>query len=813
MIRPRPATAPHRAADGAPRARANGARRSGRRRLAALAAALLVVIVATGAAAAGDAADSAQLDSVVVTGTRSAGVQARDSVTPVDVVHGDDLVATGQTTLLDALRQVLPQLSTPAVGYDLGALARTFQLRGLSPDHTLVLVNGKRRHLSASLYADSDPAQGSNAVDLDLIPLAAVERVEVLRDGAAAQYGSDAIAGVINVILRQDAKGGSASLLGGGYLDGGGGTGELDLSQGLALDQGGSLRLSAGWRDHEDSNRSGSSGGVQPARLQGDPQVQLGTLGFDLERPLGEGLSAYAFGTLAHRSAKAYENPRQPGTLGAAVDALYPQGFSPRETLVETDASVAGGLRGVTAGGWQWDAALAWGGDHAAYGDIDTINPDLLAVTGNAQQAFSVGGFRSSEADATLDLRRPLELASATSAATLAAGAELRRETFGIDAGEPASYYLGGSQAFPGFQPSDRSDDARLGVASYVELDSHPSAGWEVDGALRAEHYQDVGGSLAGKLSTRWQLDPALALRAALSNGFHAPTLAQQHYSATVVTNGYAQVQLPLGSPGARLLGAPDLRPETSRNLSLGLVGTPAPSLDFSLDAYAITIDDRIIQSASIFGPQVAAAVAANGAVIPAGVPANGVTAAFFTNGVDTLTRGLDFHLGVRGEPGDRGWVKWTLDANLNRSSIRRVHPAPAVLQTAGLALVDVVQASNLTTASPHLRAALGVHWFLDNSELAVTASYYGPTTQVQGYAPGPYYSYGNGAAWIFDGRFGVELAPTWHADLGAANLFNHYPARMPPAVYQALNYDQYSHVSPYGINGAFCYARLTRSF
>jgi len=289
------------------------------------------------------------LDAVIVTGTREAGRKVRSSATPIDVIRAEDLAATGQTNLLDALKNVLPSLSTPAVGYDVGALARTFQLRGLSPSHTLVLVNGKRRHLSASLYADSDPAQGSNAVDLDLIPLSAVDHVEVLKDGAAAQYGSDAIAGVINIILKKSSEGTNVSVLGGGYFDGGGQTEQVEVDSGFKFAGDGSFHLSASHREHSFSNRSGDSGGAQPARVQGDPKSAVTSMGFNLDKPLGTDFSIYSFRTLAHREAQAYENPRQPGWFSPAVDSLYPNGFTPREKMAEDDYSLTTGFKGKTS--------------------------------------------------------------------------------------------------------------------------------------------------------------------------------------------------------------------------------------------------------------------------------------------------------------------------------------------------------------------------------------------------------------------------------------------------------------------------------
>jgi iron complex outermembrane receptor protein len=755
------------------------------------------------------AEDPATLDRVVVTGTREDGRKARTSATPIDVLSAADLAATGQTNLLDALRNVLPSLGTPAVGYDVGALARTFQLRGLSPAHTLVLVNGKRRHASASIYADSDPAQGANAVDLDLIPLAAVERVEVLRDGAAAQYGSDAIAGVVNVILKSDVAGGSLSVLGGGYSRGGGRSAQVDLDHGFALGSGGRLHLSLGWRDHDFSNRSADSGGPQPARVQGDPKNSLLTGAFNLEQPLSGDLAAYAFGSLARREAKAWENPRQPGWFSDAIDALYPNGFTPQETSKETDLGLTGGLKGRIGDGWRWDLGATYGRDQVKLRNVNTINPDLLADTGNKQTDFNVGAFTSSDLTVNLDLRRSVKVDGLVAPLNLALGLESRHETFRIDAGEPGAYYLGGSQAFPGFRPSDGADVRRSDSAAYVDVALRPLSVWELGFAGRVENAQGVGSKAAGKLSSRYDVSAQFGLRGSLSNGFHAPTLAQQHYSATTVTTGYAQIQLPLGSAGAKVLGAPDLKPETSRNLSLGLVAEPVKGLHATLDAYRIDITDRIIQSASLAGPLALAAITANGSSIPPDVSSGNASAAFFTNGVDTRTQGIDLTLDQRMDLGVIGQLKWQLAAGYNKTSLRRVHEAPASLAAAGLTLVDGVQRSNLTSATPHTKVSLAATLRRDAFEIMLRETFYSSTLQVQGYAPGPYYEIRTGAAVITDLDLGWTVNERVKLSLGANNLFNRTPNELPLAVSQSLSYDKYSHVSPYGINGAAWYARV----
>jgi iron complex outermembrane receptor protein len=445
--------------------------------------------------------------------------------------------------------------------------------------------------------------------------------------------------------------------------------------------------------------------------------------------------------------------------------------------------------------------------------NINTVNPDLLNDYSNPQSRFYVGSFTSSEFTTNLDIRRPFSVDGLSSPLIVAFGLEDRYETFKIGAGEPNSYYVGGSQAFPGFQPTAQVDATRNSIAAYLDLSAHITSQWEFGFAGRAEHYDQVGDRLTGKLSSRYDFSPELALRATLSNGFHAPTLAQQYYAATTVTTGFAQIQLPLGSAGANVLGAPNLKPETSTNVSVGLVAEPVKGLHASVDAYQIDIDNRIIESGSISGTLAAQANAANGASIPAGVSSSNVSAAFFTNGVNTRTRGIDISVDDISHLGDLGAIKWVFNGGYNKTTIQRILPAPAAMQAQGLSLVDPVQTSNLTTATPHGKASLAATYLKNNWELTLRETVYGRTSQVQGYAPGPYFTYNTDVAYITDLDVGYNFTDHLKINFGANNLFNIYPTKMPASVYQNLNYDQYSHVSPFGINGGYYYAKASYSF
>ncbi len=753
-----------------------------------------------------------ELNPVVVTGSRASTQRQRDSATPIQVVTAQELIATGQGNLLDALKTVVPSLTTPAVGYDAGALSRTFQLRGLGPAETLVLVNGKRRHLSATLYADEDPSQGANAVDLDLIPFALIDHVEVLLGDAAAQYGSDAIAGVVNIVLKRQSEGTTITATGGGYFDGGGATGQVDLTHGFALGDDGFLTLSAGYRHHSFSDRDSDSGGPEPARVQGDPQTNLATFGYNLEKPLNADLTLYSFATVADRTVKAYENYRSPSYLAdnlPGLEAIYPNGFSPIERSHETDYSVTVGIKGTTQSHWDWDLSTTYGRDEINLSNLNTANYSLLTDTGSTPTSFDVGGYTSSELTTNLDFKRAFSLPFWSSPVNVAVGFEHRYETFSLNAGEPASYYESGAVAFPGYLPTDASDSHRNSIAAYTDVSTHILPSWQIDGAVRAEDYQSLGASVDGTVSTRYDFGSALGIRGSAGTGTHAPTLVQENYSATNVTTGGAMIQIPINSAGARVLGAPNLKDETSRQFSFGFVAQPIPDLHLSVDAYQIDIDNRIVDSGDLSGSLAAAAIAANGTVVPSDAVAN-TYAQFFTNGANTRTRGIDASLDYKSDFGRYGRVAWNLDATYNRTTIRSIN-TPASLQAAGVALLDDIQISNLTTATPRIEISGSGAYSLGPWRVTLRETYYGKSSQTQWATDySGYFADNINPAFITDLDIAYRITKNTTIAVGANNLFNKYPTETNPSA--RANFDLYPHLSPFGINGGYYYARLTVS-
>ena len=752
------------------------------------------------------------LESVIVTGTRESNLKARDSVVPIDVLPATALQATGATDLRDALERVLPSLNHAAFGSDYGALTDTAQLRGLSPDHVLILINGKRRHTTANIYAGSGPLQGSAPVDLDLIPLSAIDHIEVLRDGAAAQYGSDAIAGVINIILKSADRGGNVSANVGNYYDGGGFTVNPAGDIGARLAEDGFLHLSGDYRHHNHSIRSGADSrtGNYDNPIFGDPQIERDSVALNTAKPFAAGaVEVYSFATYAHRDAQAYENYRLPRIL----PAVYPNGFSPLATIGENDYAGTLGLRGAQLWGWHWDLSSTYGGDNDGLKVINTGNPGLYAATGSTPTSFHIANFKITQWTNTLDLNHSADVGLA-GPLTVAFGGEWRRETYKIRPGDPESYLYGGSQSEQGLSPVNAGSYSRSNSAGYVDLATNLLPDWHVDVAGRYEHYTDFGNTTSGKLSTRYDFSPRFGLRATLSNGFRAPSLAQEFYAALGVSPTGASGQIAAGSPAARALGAGTLQPEKSISFSLGAVAEPLEGLHATVDAYFIRITNRIVDGGSYTGQQAIDALAANGVVLPPGINPADVSAVFFSNGADTKTYGVDFTADYHSDLGSGGTIDWDLAVNYNRTLLTRLG-----LDGNGNPLLDAAQIAYLTSNSPESKIIVGGTWKNDGWLASLHEIRYGKSVFLDTYYSGPnafsittLYTSVNNPKYVTNLEAGYQWSGGFQWVVGANNLFNVYPKELPP-INRYLGAARFDGYTGLGINGGYYYTRLSYAF
>jgi len=765
------------------------------------------------------AASDSSVDKVIVTGTRTSGLKAIDSASPIQVLDAGSLERTGQPDLIQAIAQNIPSFTAQAVGGDTANMTLSARLRGLSPNDTLVLVNGKRRHTTANLAVLGGPYQGGAAADLNFIPVSAIDHIEVLQDGAAAQYGSDAIAGVVNIILKKEALGGSLTTSGGGYYDGGGRTGDASFNYGFDVGEQGYLNLSAEDKFHGHSDRGGDDPrtGSHVNSISGDAEYHLKLLSLNGGMKLNSDTEFYSNATYGKKSAEAYENYRMPTRL----PAIYPHGFSPLETIDETDIGATVGIKG-RLGEWNWDLSTTWGQDTDKIGVINSGNVSLYNDTGYTPTTFHAGNFIASQATYNFDINREVNVGWKTPL-TMAFGLERRRDTYEIDAGDAASRYKEGSQSYPGFSLTDAGSYSRNNSAVYADFSGSPIDKLKLDAAARFEHFSDFGSARVGKLTGRYDFTPEVGVRSTVSNGFRAPTLAEEYYSATNVSPTSAFVQLAPNSIGAKLLGIDGLRPEKSKNYSVGLVLHPAPGMSLSFDAYQIKITDRIVGSGAIYGSgsaivsaAVIAAIKANGNVLDSSVAQTGVN--IFSNAADTRTRGLEavFTYGTKYD--GMGRVDWSAAASYNSTKVTKINDTPS--QIYPQLLLDKTAISDLETASPKFRLNLGALWKQGPWAVNLRESIYGPAAEWGSEDGVTYYETKISTKAITDLDISYQLTKSVSLSIGANNLFNQYPNKVSAGLLAAERAAMdnaavtvYPSFSPIGINGGYYYAKMNYTF
>ncbi|WP_297509040.1 TonB-dependent receptor [uncultured Caulobacter sp.] len=805
--------------------------------------------------------DKTEVDTVIVTGTRQTGLRVIDSPAPVQVVDTSTLERTGAVDLRLGLANLVPSFNAQAFGGDTANLTLSARLRGLSPNQALVLVNGKRRHTTGNLAVLSGVYQGAAAADLGFIPMAGIGRIEVLTDGAAAQYGTDAIAGVVNIILKKNTSGGSISATGGEYIDGGGKTAGGSVNLGLAPTEKSYLNLTVESKYHGFSNRglpdqrvfnpaspsySAANNAVESQipgypnlnLISGDAEYRLNNLAFNGGVELAPDFELYSFGTLGHKDASAYENYRRftriQGKQGAA-DRPFPLGFSPRERIIETDYALTLGVSGKLAG-WDLDVSSTYGKDDIEVRVENSANASLYADTstlttkGFTPTSFHAGSWRTTQWTNNIDLRRGFDVGF-SAPLDVAVGYEQRRDTYRIGQGDAASTYKEGSQSYPGFSKTDAGGHARTSWAVYGDVAATPVEAWKIDAAVRYEKFSDFGDTTVAKLTSRYDFNEMVALRGTISTGFRAPTLAESFYSATNVSPTSAFVQLAPNSNAARLLGIDKLKPEKSTNYSVGLVAHPIPKMTATIDAYQITLKDRIFGSSSVYGfrngaltnANVNAAIAANGNVLDSTVTSTGIN--IFSNGLDTRTRGLDVVIAYPTDLGDYGRIDWTLSGNFSQTKITKVKAPPAALATpstafpTGQLLFAGNAASLLEKGSPKYKVGLNGLYTYGKVSLSLTETFYGKAEALSDPGTGPLLNTVAGATAITDAELSYKFPMGVTAAIGANNLFNKYPDKFSAAFQAACVASgsgcvtQYPSFSPYGINGGYYYGRLTFAF
>ena len=777
--------------------------------------------LATQAQTAQPAAPVAEQQTVVVTGTRAVNRRTLDSESPVDVIGSKELSSTGSGELATVLSRLLPSMNfARPSGADASDAVRPAQLRGLSPDQTLVLVNGKRRHTSAVVNVNGTLGRGSAPVDLNAIPLAAIERIEVLRDGAAAQYGSDAIAGVVNIILKKGADGGDAEAVYGQYDKGDGKQVTVRGSTGFKLGSEGWLRVAVEAADRDFTNRAfadprpsaGSRQGTVTQRY-GDPDSRPLSLFLNSQYKLSDAVDWYAFANYGERktsSAASFRTAYTDNSRSTLRTSLYPDGFQPLEDSKSVDTSLVTGLRGELAD-WRWDASLNHGRNRFSLDVNNTANYSLGAAS---PRHFYAGELTSTQDLFNLDVARDIPVPFLSGPLTVALGAEARYESYEIGAGEANSYFGSGAQGYSGFRPENAGKNSRKNQSLYLNLEGNISK--ELSGALavRHEHYSDFGNTNSAKASARYAFTPTFALRGTASNGFRAPSLAQQFYTITttntLLVNGTSTLvetgTFPVGSAAARALGAQPLKPEKARNLSIGAQWQPTRNWTNTVDLYRIDIDDRIVFSSNL---QLANAPALASALVAQGI--NVGAARYFTNAVDTRTKGIDVVSTYRLNLPQGTRLDTTLAYNHNDNEVLRVAATPAVLAAQNLVLADRQTIKRLTVGSPKDKLSLTGDLTRGIWGGRAVVTRYGKFTVPQNDAT---LDQTYDPQWVLDLSASVRLDGRWRLTAGVDNVTNRYPAQVTSLANLNVNGTQpYSVWAPNGFNGRFLYVKAGTSW
>jgi len=719
------------------------------------------------------------VEEVVVLGSRSAKARsAADSPVPVDVISGEDFSALGNSAdITDNLKSLIPSYTaTPATG-DGSAFVRPTSLRGMSPDQTLVLVNGKRRHRSSLVqFFASAAGSGAHSVDVAMIPSIAVKNVQVLRDGAAAQYGSDAIAGVMNFELKDHNEGGEVQLQFGEFYEGESST-KVAANLGFAAGENGYINVSAEYVDNEALSR----GQIRP---DAQALVNAGLPGVGADSPFGDapftqtwgrpetsgtrlfvnsawelanGSELYAFGNYADTEGRYrffYRAPGHSSIVALGLESQFPVGFTPFLDGDQTDLSLVSGLRGEFGNGTSYDFSIGYGSNELDYFLNNTLNPSLpLLSDGTAVRGFDVGAYEQEEINLNADFSNQL-----TDSIAVSYGAEWREESFTLKVGDANALVGSGPSGFASPTLESAGTFDRDNFAVYVDVEHDISDRWLMQYALRYEDFSDFGGTTNGKIATRYNVSDNFTVRGAVSTGFHAPTPGQSNISSILTTfDGRTGLQVeeglvPANSEAARNAGGTDLKEEESTNISIGFTTTLSDSWDLTLDFYNIEVDDRIYRTGDIPIP---------------GTVDN--TLSFYTNALDVEHQGFDLVLngGI-----DFGGVNTDITFAYAHNEIDVTGQTPV----AGINPVSASTIEDIENNYPEDRFTLSANTFLnDNVSLLLRSTYYGSHFDERGTING---ALGNRSAEIdpiiyFDAEVGWQVNDNMRLVVGAVNIFD----------------------------------------
>ena len=785
---------------------------------------------------------STDLNEIVVTGSRA--TEGRSNIlttSPVDVISAREIKAFAQTDVSQVLTYAAPSFQSSRQAISDGTdHVDPASLRGLGPDQVLVLVNGKRRHTSALVNINGTVGRGSVGTDLNVIPLASIKRIEVLREGAAAQYGSDAIAGVINIQLKDDSTGITASATGGQHYEGDGRLFQGDANVGIGLGGRGFIDVSGQFLNRGYTNRTfedtapliylGGNSGNYPTSanteerrraLKAEDDQLVAERGFNrknmrvgnsearnfggflnAEYRITRNLELYVTGGVTRRTGKAAGFYRLPNQVTQSDLTIFPDGFLPFINTTINDQSVIAGLR-TSIAGFATDLSNTFGRNELSFDISNTINASLPQGPGIRNQTeFYAGKLAFAQNTTNLNLSRKFSEVGPLATLNVAFGGEFRYDQFETEAGEPNSYINGGrltatggltapgAQVFPGYRPTDVVNQSRTNVAGYIDLESDISEKLLVGIAGRAENYSDFGSNVSGKIAARYSILNDLSVRGAISNGFRAPSLQQRYFAntSTQFVEGLARQVLTVNNDNPIVrnnfdnmtqkgFGIPSLKQEESVNYSVGITSRIARTITLTVDAYQIDIDDRIVLS-SQFAKSLPSFMGPPTIVDQILSTEPEVSRVqFFANAINTRTRGVDVVINERLTFG-KSRLNLMAAANFTETEVTQINSSSTIDNDASLqnTLFDRQQRTRIESAQPRNKINLGANYSIGIFGVETRVVRFG---EVQFKDADPARSFVDqtfAAKWITDLTLSAQVLKQVGITVGANNLFDVYP-------------------------------------
>ncbi len=782
---------------------------------------------------------NAILSDITVIGSRGKPRTDVERPVPVDIFSAKEIQRTGQVELSQMIHFSAPSFNSTKHGIsNVTSYVDPATLRGLGPDQTLVLVNGKRRHQSAALNVNNVVGRGSVGTDLNVIPSSAIERVEILRDGAAAQYGSDAIAGIINLQLKRNASGGTVTGHYGVTKEGDGKTYEQSVNFGLPLgNKGGFFNTTLQFHHNDPTDRSGPFTGkvynsnqaiddsiIAARRFNrqiegtkyGTSKNTNGIAFYNAEIPLKNSWALYSFGGYSYKKVTAYGFFRPPVNDKRKVLNIYPNGYSPVFPATLQDFSSAVGIKRRNTGGWNIDISNTFGRNHIALYSNNTVNPSY----GDASPtSFFGGNLIFSQNSTNVDFSRSFTEIRAVNSLNISLGAEMRIEHYQINRGDDPSWKKGtlqntdvGASGREGFADVNAVKRNRSNFGVYADIESDITNKLLLGVALRFENYSDFGSNLSGKFSARYKLANNLSIRGSVNRGFRAPSMHQLYYSSNadaqwLTINGVFDA-FPVGhlrndNPYVQATGVGKLKAETSLDFNAGFTIQLARKFLMTVDAYQVDIKDRVVISAQLDATSPSLAPIFNGSGYS--------LVQFFSNALDTRTKGLDVVTTYTEKLAPEHELNLSAALMLNETKLKGNIRTPDKLSSVGSNLIDRVMLGLIEVAQPRSKVILSANYRYKKIEALIRATRFGEVTARQS---------DPARDQTFSSKTITDAALTWHIhskmawSLGANNIGNVYPDKITLAALTSSGQTPYTRfTSQFGFMGAYYYTTIKIGF